>query len=135
QPVETFSGTRIAVDAALGETDIVILPAFWGNFDALCRQYQPVLPSLRHCHAGGTGVWREATGVFWRGAAGLLDAKEATTHWRLAAESVRRSPRVHFTAAKFMSDSGDRYCARGTTSACDLYRYLAERSCGANIAK
>nr|MBF0683703.1 GlxA family transcriptional regulator [Pseudomonas sp.] len=135
QPVETFSGTRIAVDAALGETDIVILPAFWGNFDALCRQYQPVLPWLRQCHARGTAICGEATGVFWMAAAGLLDDKEATTHWRFAEEFVRRFPRVHFTADKHMTDSDDLYCAGGTTSACDLYMYLVERFCGANIAQ
>jgi transcriptional regulator GlxA family with amidase domain len=39
QPVNTFSGTAIAVDGLLGEADMVILPAFWGDFDALCAQY------------------------------------------------------------------------------------------------
>ena len=134
-PVDTFSGTRIAVDGALGDTDIVILPAFWGNFDALCRRYQSVLPWLRQCHAVGTAICGEATGVFWMAAAGLLDDKEATTHWRFAEEFVRRFPRVHFTADKHMTDNDELYCAGGTTSACDLYMYLVERFCGANIAQ
>src|SRR5690606_40240840 len=81
-PAQTFSGTSIAVDGALGATDIVILPAFWGNFDELCRKYAQVLPWLRQCHAQGSAICGEATGAFWMAAAGLLDDKEATTHWR-----------------------------------------------------
>ncbi|WP_313554027.1 GlxA family transcriptional regulator [Stutzerimonas nitrititolerans] len=135
QPVQTFSGTSIAVDGALGATDIVILPAFWGNFDEVCRKYAQVLPWLRQCHAQGSAICGEATGAFWMAAAGLLDDKEATTHWRFAEEFSRRFPRVQFTADKHMTDSDNLYCAGGTTSACDLYMYLVERFCGANIAQ
>lgn len=38
-PVSTFSGTSIAVDGALDNADMLILPAFWGDFDALCARY------------------------------------------------------------------------------------------------
>lgn len=84
QPVSTFSGTTIAVDGALQDTDVVILPAFWGDFDALCTHYPQVLPWLQRCHANGSAICGEATGAFWMAAAGLLDQREATTHWRFA---------------------------------------------------
>ncbi|MAL91470.1 MAG: AraC family transcriptional regulator [Pseudomonas sp.] len=135
QAVSTFSGTSIAVDAALDAADMVILPAFWGDFDALCAQYPEVAPWLRERHAAGAVICGEATGAFWMAQAGLLDGREATTHWRFANEFVERFPDVQFSADKHLTDSDNLYCAGGTTSACDLYMYLVERFCGAQVAQ
>lgn len=135
QPVETFSGTSIAVDGSLVEADAVILPAFWGNYDVLSQQYPEVTPWLQKCHSVGSTICGEATGAFWMAAAGLLDEREATTHWRFAREFTERFPRVLFTQEKHLTDSDNLYCAGGTTSACDLYIHLVERFCGAQVAQ
>ena len=127
QPVTTFSGTLMAVDGPLGEADAVILPAFWGDFDGLGRRYPEVTPWLQERHAAGSAICGEATGAFWMAAAGLLDEREATTHWRFAREFTERFPRVIFTPEKHLTDSDNLYCAGGTTSACDLYIHLVER--------
>src|SRR5690606_19405340 len=100
QPVQTFSGTSIAVDGALRATDSVILAAFCDNFGGLRRKCAQGLPWLRQCHAQGSGICGEATGAFWMGAAGPLDDKAATTPWRCADEFSRRFARVLFTADK-----------------------------------
>lgn len=52
QPVRSFSGDSIAVDGPLAACDIVVLPAFWGDFDALERRYPQIVPWLRRSHAG-----------------------------------------------------------------------------------
>ncbi|MDC6679472.1 GlxA family transcriptional regulator, partial [Leclercia adecarboxylata] len=54
QAVNTFSGTPITVDGPLDNADMVILPAFWGDFDALCLQYPEVAPWLSERHAAGS---------------------------------------------------------------------------------
>jgi len=135
KPVTTFSGTVIDVDGALSSADLIILPAFWGDFDALCRRYPQVVHWLRERHAAGSAICGEATGAFWMAQAGLLDDREATTHWRFCAEFAQRFPRVQLSADKHLTDSDNLYCAGGTTSACDLYMYLVERFCGANVAQ
>ncbi|GAB6388201.1 GlxA family transcriptional regulator [Stutzerimonas marianensis] len=135
QPVTTFSGTRIEVDGALDATDAVILPAFWGDFDALCQGYPQVMPWLQSRHQAGSAICGEATGVFWMAQAGLLDAREATTHWRFANEFSTRFPQVLFTPEKHLTDSDNLYTAGGTTSACDLYMHLVERYCGSSVAQ
>lgn len=134
-PVTSFSGTEIAVDGALEDTDAVILPAFWADFDALSAHYPQVAPWLRQQHAAGSAICGEATGAFWMAHAGLLDNREATTHWRFAREFVERFPRVQFASGKHLTDSDNLFCAGGTTSSCDLYMYLIERFCGANVAQ
>lgn len=133
--MSTFSGTSIAVDGALDNADMLILPAFWGDFDALCARYPQVARWLRERHAAGSVICGEATGAFWMAQAGLLEGREATTHWRFAGEFAERFPGVQFSADKHLTDSDNLYCAGGTTSACDLYMYLIERFCGAHVAQ
>jgi transcriptional regulator GlxA family with amidase domain len=135
QPVRSFSGVAIPVDDGLSGADVIILPAFWGDFDTLCAQHPQVLPWLRDCHSAGSLLCGEATGVFWMAQAGLLDGKEATTYWRFFREFTERFPRVLLNQEKHLSDADNLYCAGGVTSACDLYLYLIERLCGASVAQ
>ena len=135
RPVNTFSGQCIEVDGALGDADAVILPAFWSDFGSLSEQYPQVAPWLRERHRAGSAICGEASGAFWMAAAGLLDGREGTTHWRFAREFAERFPGVVFTQEKHLTDSDNLYCAGGTTSACDLYIHLVERFCGQKIAQ
>src|SRR5690606_20220435 len=80
QPALSFSGVRVPVDGGLDDAELVVLPAFWGDFDRLRSRHPHILDWLRKRHAGGATLCGEATGVFWMAAAGLLDGKEATTY-------------------------------------------------------
>ena len=135
QPVNSFSGVAIAVDGALDDSDIIILPAFWGDFDDLLRRYPQIAPWLRQRHAAGSAICGEATGVFWMAQAGLLDGKEATTYWRFFKEFEQRFPKVLLNQDKHLADADNLFSAGGVTSACDLYIYLIERYCGAAVAQ
>nr|WP_187808628.1 GlxA family transcriptional regulator [Pseudomonas alcaligenes] len=135
QAVTSFSQANIQVDGALEAADVIILPAFWGDFDELRQRYPQVIPWLRQQHAAGAALCGEATGVFWMAEAGLLDGKEATTYWRFFREFAERFPRVLLNQDKHLSDADNLYCAGGVTSACDMYIYLIERYCGASIAQ
>ena len=75
--VTSFSEALIPVDGALDDAEVIILPAFWGDFDVLCQRYPQVIPWLRERHAAGSAICGEATGVFWMAQAGLLDGKRA----------------------------------------------------------
>lgn len=135
QPVRSFSDVIMPVDGALEPADVIILPACWGDFDALCSRHPQVLSWLRSQHAAGSVLCGEAMGVFWIAQAGLLDDKEATTYWRFFREFAERFPKVLLNQEKHLSDADNLYCAGGTTSACDLYIYLIERFCGASVAQ
>jgi len=135
QPVRSFSDVRLAVDGPLDEAELIILPAFWDDFDALRQRHPQVLDWLRQRHAAGSLICGEATGVFWMAQAGLLDGKEATTYWRFFNEFAERFPQVLLNQDKHLSDADNLYCAGGVTSACDLYIYLIERFCGASVAQ
>ncbi|KAB0493586.1 GlxA family transcriptional regulator [Pseudomonas psychrophila] len=135
QPAVSFSNVVLPVDGGLEDSDIIILPAFGEDFDTICQRYPQVLPWLREQHARGAVLCAEATGVFWLAEAGLLDGKEATTYWRFFDTFAQRYPEVHLNQDKHLTDADNLYCAGGPTSACDLYIYMIERFCGANIAQ
>nr|WP_162472270.1 GlxA family transcriptional regulator [Pseudomonas resinovorans] len=134
-PARSFSDVQIPVDGPLDHADIIVIPTFWGDFDALLARYPQVCTWLRERHAAGSAICGEATGVFWMAQAGLLDGKEATTYWRFFGEFAERFPKVLLNQEKHLSDADNLYCAGGVTSACDLYIYLIERFCGASIAQ
>lgn len=135
QPVRSFSNVMIPVDGGLDASDVIILPTFWDDFNALRQRHPQVLRWLLERHAAGSAICGEAKGVFWMAEAGLLDGKEATTYWRFFREFAERFPRVLLNQDKHLSDADNLYCAGGVTSACDLYIYLIERYCGASVAQ
>ncbi|TBU96654.1 GlxA family transcriptional regulator [Pseudomonas dryadis] len=134
-PVRSFSDVLIPVDGTLDDADVIILPAFWDDFDAQRERHPQVLPWLRERHAAGASLCGEATGVFWMAATGLLDGKEAATCWRFFGEFAERFPQVLLNQDKHLSDADNLYCCAGPTSACDLYIYLIERFCGTSVAQ
>jgi transcriptional regulator GlxA family with amidase domain len=135
KPVRSFSDVVLPVDGDLGQSDVIVIPAFWDDFDALRLRYPQVIPWLREQHASGAVLCGEASGVFWLAESGLLDGKEATTYWRFFNDFGERFPKVLLNQEKHLTDADNLYCAGGTTSACDLYIYLIERFCGANVAQ
>lgn len=135
QPASSFSGVQLPVDGPLTDADVIILPAFGGDFDALLHRYPQVLPWLRAQHERGATLCAEASGVYWLAEAGLLDGKEATTYWRFFDDFAQRYPRVMLNRDKHLTDGDSLYCAAGSTSSCDLYVYLIERFCGVAVAQ
>jgi transcriptional regulator GlxA family with amidase domain len=133
--VKSFSDVLIPVDGGLDEADLIILPASWGDFDQLRQRHPQVLDWLQARHAAGSAICAEASGVFWMAQAGLLDGKEATTYWRFFREFSERFPKVLLNQEKHLTDADNIFCAAGTTSACDMYIYLIERFCGAQVAQ
>lgn len=134
-PSNSFSNVLLPIDAELGPAELIILPAFSGDFDTLLGMYPQVIPWLRESHAAGCIICGEANGVFWMAEAGLLDGKEATTYSRYFREFAGRFPKVQLNQDKHLTDADNLYCVAGPTSGCDLYIYLIERFCGAGVAQ
>lgn len=135
QPACTFSGVQLPVDDVLGDAEVIILPAFGGDFDALLARYPQVLAWLREQHRRGATLCAEASSVYWLAEAGLLDGKEATTYWRFFDDFAQRYPQVLLNRDKHLTDGDSLYCTAGSTSSCDLYVYLIERFCGVAVAQ
>lgn len=75
------------------------------------------------------------TGAAVLAAAGLLDGRRATTHWRFAARLAARHPRVTVDAAPIYIRDGNVYTAAGITSALDLTLAFIEDDHGPDLAR
>ena len=69
-------------------------------------------------------------GAFLLAAAGLLDGKRATAHWRFGSEFAKRYPRVKVESAPLWVKAGNIYTSAGI----DLALGWVEEDCGSAIA-
>lgn len=115
-------------------TDIVILPASgWDVMDRIAK-HTSLLPWLRKWHDRGAYIAGVCTGVAFLAEAGLLDGREATTHWGVAEILRERYPKVRWRTEQFVTEDGPVFCSGGVYASIDLSLYLVEKFCGHEIA-
>lgn len=74
------------------------------------------------------------TGAFVLAAAGLLDGRPATTHWKFADDFARLYPGVQLDADVLFVDDGDVLTSAGLAAGVDLCLHLLRRDHGAEVA-
>ena len=74
------------------------------------------------------------TGAFVLAAAGLLDGRPATTHWKYAEEFARLYPAVELDEAVLFTDDGDVLTSAGLSAGVDLCLHLIRRDHGTALA-
>ncbi|MFE7558416.1 GlxA family transcriptional regulator [Kitasatospora sp. NPDC057500] len=116
---------------ALREADTVVVP---GYTDPETPPSAAVLSELRSAHARGARLVSICTGAFALAAAGLLDGRPATTHWRDAAALQRRHPLVDVRPNLLFVDDGDILTSAGVTAGIDLCLHVIRRDHGAAAA-
>lgn len=75
------------------------------------------------------------TGAFLLAAAGVLDGRRATTHWRMAARLQQDYPAVDVAPDRIFVTDGPVWTSAGITAGIDLALALIEDDLGADIAK
>jgi len=73
-------------------------------------------------------------GAFLLAAAGLLDGKRATAHWRFGSELAKHYPRVKVESVPLWVKDGDIYTSAGISAGIDLALAWVEEDCGSAIA-
>ncbi|MFF2042698.1 helix-turn-helix domain-containing protein [Kitasatospora sp. NPDC058170] len=111
--------------------DTVVVP---GVADVRREVSPTVLTALRDAHGRGARVVSICSGAFALAAAGLLDGREATTHWRHARLLQERHPEVTVNASVLYVDSGSVVTAAGTAAGIDACLHLVRRDHGAEVA-
>ncbi len=130
----TSSGFTINTAAGLGGlrgAETVIVPGY-EDIDATVPA--AVLDALRSSHARSARLVSICSGAFALAAAGLLDGRRATTHWRLTDELQRRHPQVDVLPNRLFVDDGDILTSAGVTTGIDLCLHLIRRDHGAAAA-
>lgn len=125
---------RLAIDEgldALQRADLIVVP---GRNDPLPTSPPAVLAALRAASERGVRIASICVGAFTLAETGLLDGKDATTHWLAAEEFARRHPRVRLDPDVLYTDNGDVLTSAGAASALDLCLHIIRRDYGAAVA-
>lgn len=136
EAVLTSVGTRFPVDgttASVEDADTVVV----SGGDAVPRQPIPaeLVDAVRRLRGRVRRLVSICTGSFVLAAAGVLDGRRATTHWRHAELLARAHPCVEVRPdAIFVEDDGV-YTSAGVSAGMDLALALVEQDHGPDLAR
>ncbi|MFE5111676.1 GlxA family transcriptional regulator [Streptomyces sp. NPDC056663] len=133
--LRTHAGFTISTPHGLDrleDADLVAVPAGSQFMD---REYpEEVLDALRRAVDRGARVLSVCSGAYVLGAAGLLDGRRCTTHWRHAAELARRFPRAVVEPDVLYVDEGSVITSAGTAAGIDACLHLVRQAHGPDVA-
>lgn len=93
-----------------------------------------ILRAVRAAAERGARVASICTGAFVLAAAGLLDGRNATTHWMLADLLAERYPDVTVDPSVLFIDDGKVLTSAGVAAGLDLCLHMVRRDQGATVA-
>ena len=115
---------------SLAKAGTIVIP----GWHAGRRPPAPLLRAIRSAHAGGARLVSICSGVFVLAAAGLLDGKRATTHWRYAERLAAQFPKIRVEPDVLYVDEGSILTSAGSAAGIDLCLHIVRRDHGAEIA-
>jgi transcriptional regulator GlxA family with amidase domain len=120
----------------LDAADLVAVSAVADTGRRFSRQDfpEPLLAALRRTAARGGRVLSVCNGAFVLGAAGLLDGRRCTAHWRNTAELARRFPAAKVDPSVLYVDDGPVVTSAGTAAGIDACLYLVRKEHGSRVA-
>ncbi|MEX0429551.1 helix-turn-helix domain-containing protein [Nocardioides sp. DS6] len=134
----TSVGFTINVDHGLDRlesADLIGVPAMHrGGSDVGLPVSDPVLEALRAAYARGTRIVSICSGAFTLGAAGLLDGRECTTHWKYTDDLAALFPEAKVVPEVLYVDSGQIVTSAGTAAGLDACLHLWRQEYGAAVA-
>ena len=133
--VESSGGTQLATRPAdLADTaDTLIVMGGDGVFAAAADA--PTLRFLADSSAPLRRVASVCSGAFLLAAAGLLDGRRATTHWRRSRDFARRFPQVKLEEDRIYTRDGKLWTSAGISAGIDLALALIGDDLGEAVAR
>ena len=115
----------------LERADTIIVPG-WRDAD----EPPPVAltNALRAAYERGARICSICSGVFVLAAAGILDGKSVTTHWRYADRLQQRHPELRVEQNALYVDEGQIMTSAGSAAGLDMLVHLVRRDYGPKIA-
>ena len=137
RPVRTADGFSVQPDhdgSVLATADTVIVPGIMGGPMVREGRIPPELRDALRCAAERARMVSICTGSSVLAAAGLLDGRPATTHWRDADLFRRLFPTVLLDPDVLFVDDGDVLTSAGVAAGIDLLLHIVRRDHGTAAA-
>ncbi|MGR4879918.1 GlxA family transcriptional regulator [Streptomyces sp. LARHCF249] len=116
----------------LADADLIAIPV---GDDFHTRDFPPeLLEALRQAVARGARVLSVCVGAFVLAAAGLLDGRRCTTHWRYADALAARYPKAEVEPGVLYVDEDPVFTSAGTSAGIDAALHLVRKLQGSDVA-
>ncbi|MCK5826277.1 MAG: helix-turn-helix domain-containing protein [Desulfuromusa sp.] len=135
--VASFNRQLVAANGSLKDChdiDLLIVPGVMGRPDHLLEQTE-LIEWIAQQHHNGTVVASACSGAFLLAEAGILQGRQATTHWQLGERFRQRFPKVDLQIDQLIIDGVDYLCAGGTGAHIDLALHLIEKYGSKSLAR
>jgi AraC family transcriptional activator FtrA len=133
-PLRAAGGLTVAAAdrrGVLAKADLIVVPG-WRGIDS---DVPPrLIADLRRPLGRGARVMSLCSGIVVLAAAGFLDGRRATTHWRYADAIRARFPRVGLEPDRLYVDEGDVLTAAGSAAGIDLCLHVVRTDFGPDAA-
>ena len=120
------------------QADLVIVPTIGAPIAQVLEANSGLinwLSGFQEAPSGQVRVASNCTGAFLLAEAGLLEGRQATTHWGFSNQFRKRFPGADLQPEKLITVDGHIACAGGGMAWWDLGVYLVERFAGAKVAR
>jgi AraC family transcriptional activator FtrA len=115
----------------LDKADVIIIPG-WRDVDELPSPQ--LIKKIQNAYTRGARFCTICSGVFVLAAAGILDGKSVTTHWRYADKLAKRYPSIQVKADALYVDAGQVITSAGSAAGLDMLLYLVRKDYGVKVA-
>lgn len=133
-PLRAMGGINVMPEAGLDQlskASVIVVP---GWRDAHAPVPQELIESLKTAYANGTRIASICSGAFVLAAAGLLDGKRATTHWRYAGILAEKYPKIQVEPDILYIDDQSILTSAGSAAGLDLCMHIVRQDFGAEMA-
>lgn len=133
-PLRAAGGITVVAPYALrrlDRADTIVVPG-WRDPDE--APPEALLKKIRQAYQRGARLCSICSGVFVLAAAGVLDGKTVTTHWRYAEKLQQRYPRVRVEPDALYVDEGQIITSAGSAAGLDMLLHLVRRDYGGAVA-
>jgi AraC family transcriptional regulator, transcriptional activator FtrA len=115
----------------LERANTIVVPG-WRDVDELPPE--PLLMKIRAAYRRGARLCSICSGVFVLAAAGVLDGKTVTTHWRYAATLQQRYPSISVQPDALYVDEAQVITSAGSAAGLDMLLHLVRCDYGSAVA-
>ncbi len=118
----------------LAEIDLVIIPSQGFSYDIKSNVHWERVDWMKDWYNKGADLASICAGAFTLASTGLLDGKQATTHWALANQFRKLFPKVDLRSDLMVTEEDHLFCGGGITADLNLSLHLIEKYCGRESA-
>ncbi|MGN6398975.1 MAG: GlxA family transcriptional regulator [Flavisolibacter sp.] len=129
-----FSIHADALIKDIEHTDLIIIPAIYGDKKKTFEDNREFIPWLVRQYKGGAAIASLCIGAFLLAETGLLNGRKCATHWVEADAFRKMFPNVNLVPDKIITDEQGIYTSGGAYSGLNLILYLVEKFAGRDMA-